>query len=575
MTTISTIRPQLANPELEAELLSALEFDHPTAIHALAHHVSSRGQKVAIHYGETGEQLTYREFDEKTDNIAANLVQLGLVKGARVGVLSTNPLTATLVMYACWKLGAVYAPLNHQYRGDLLAYVLRDSAPSVVVLDSQFHSAVTDIIDLLEFRPIFVTADDGDDRTLETVAWSSLLTPADKIDHSPVFADTANIIYTSGTTGPSKGVVQSHRWIAAYIWVGRRIIGPDDVVYNDLPMYHIGGAHFNVTRALWVGATVSLWNRFSPHAFWDRIEQSGATSAVLLDVMLPWLLNAEPSERDRYNSLNKVHLQPLPANHNEFATRFGIDFVTCGFAQSESGNALAGLIEEVPEGFGTPPDLYRGMSHAELTESFTSLGLPTMSGSQDTPKGFMGKPGLFTEARVVDEFDQTCAPGVVGELALRPRLPFVLFDGYLEKPAATAQANRNLWFHTGDAALATDDGGFCYVDRIGDRIRVRGENISGYHIEEMLMKHSAVSLAAVVAVPSTEGEEDDVIAFVEIAEGSRFDEDELRNHCAAVMPKFMRPRSFVHVDEIPRTPTNKIEKYKLRRSLASRDKSDR
>ena len=95
--------------------------------------------------------------------------------------------------------------------------------------------------------------------------------------------------------------------------MGRKTLTPDDVVYNDLPMYHVGGAHFNVVRALWTGASVSLWDRFSPNDFWRRVKETGCTTAVLLDVMTPWLLNAEPTPDDRRNPLNKVHMQPLPA----------------------------------------------------------------------------------------------------------------------------------------------------------------------------------------------------------------------------------------------------------------------
>src|SRR5699024_5565456 len=123
---------------------------------------------------------------------------------------------------------------------------------------------------------------------------------------------TANIIYTSGTTGPSKGVIQSHRWVNAYTWLGREMLDPDDVIYSDLPMYHIAGVHWLVTRALWVGATVSVWNRFSASRFWKRIAAHGCTSTVLLNVMLSYLLGAEPDNADRYNTLNKVHMQPLP-----------------------------------------------------------------------------------------------------------------------------------------------------------------------------------------------------------------------------------------------------------------------
>lgn len=556
------------HPTDTASLIDLLEFDFVTAIDALDHHVAEAPDKLAIHYGETGERLSYADVGERTDRVAGNLVGLGVEPGERVGVLTTDSLLATLVMVGSWKCGGVYAPFNFQYAGDLLTYVIADSSPSVLLVDAVLLPAVLDVAPQLERLPRLIVAGEIDDLPKGAVRAERLLESAGRPGHRVGHEDAANVIYTSGTTGPSKGVVQSHRWVNGYTWVGRRFLTPDDVVYNDLPMYHVGGAHFNVARALWVGAGLGLWNRFSPHQFWERIREAGCTTAVLLDVMIPWLLNAEAGPDDRRNTLTKVHMQPLPTNHHDFAVRFGIDHVTCGFGQSESGNCLAGVIEELPQGEGTPDDLYRGLSHEEVRERFAAVGLPILDGATDqTPKGFMGASGLFAHVAVLDELDRPCGLGEVGQLAIRPKVPYLLSDGYLAKPAATVNAWRNLWFHTGDAAVHEAGGVFRFVDRLGDRIRVRGENISSFHIEEILARHASVALAAAIAVPSAEGEEDEVVAFVELAPGVALDEEALRNHCADHMPKFMRPSRYVAVEAIPRTPTNKIEKYKLRRQL--------
>lgn len=539
-----------------------LEFDFATAVEALDHHASRDPERQAIVYGETGERLTYGRFAELTDHFAGNIAASEVRRGERVSILTTNPLISTIAMFGLWKAGAVYAPVNFQYSGDLLAYQLNDTRPVVLLVDRELSARVDEIADRLEQAPRVVVLDGTD-----AGEFARLTASADRPDVTVAFDDPANIIYTSGTTGPSKGVVQSHRWINGYTWVGRRTLTRDDVVYNDLPMYHVGGAHFNVVRALWVGASVSLWNRFSPNDFWRRVRETGCTTAVLLDVMTPWLLNAEPAESDRRNPLNKVHMQPLPANHHDFALRFGIDFVTSGFGQSESGNPLVTLIEQTDQGEGTPDELYRGLSHDELKAIFIEHGLLVRRGTDPLPKGIMGKPTPFLEVTILDERDRECPPGVVGQLAMRPRVPSLIFEEYLAKPEATVKACRNLWFHTGDAAVRDEDGVFVYIDRMGDRIRVRGENISGFHIEEMLGKHPAIALAAVVAVPSAEGDEDDIVAFVEIAEGHTFDRDAIDQHCRDTMPKFMWPRDVIPVDQIPRTPTNKIEKYKLRQQL--------
>ncbi len=541
------------------QLEELLEFDFPTAVAALDHHVATTPDRLAVHYGETGQDLRYREFGALTDHLAGQLASAGIAPGDRVSVLTVRPLVSALAMYGLWKAGAVYAPVNFQYTGDLLAYQLDDTAPELLIVDIEMLDRVREVEDRLDRPPrtVIVEPDLGGE-------FGALLEPAERPAVEVAYDDPANVIYTSGTTGPSKGVVQSHRWINGYTWIGRSMLTPDDVVYNDLPMYHVGGAHFNVVRALWSGASVSLWDRFSPSDFWRRIRSTGCTTAVLLDVMTPWLLNAEPRDDDRRNPLNKVHMQPLPANHHDFATRFGIDFVTSGFGQSETGAALMTLTEQLPEGEATPPDLYRGLGHAALRRVFEDHRLPVLQGSEPMPKGIMGMPAPFMEVVVLDDRDRVCPDGVVGQLAMRPRLPALVFHEYLGKPEATVKAWRNLWFHTGDAALRQEDGVFLYVDRLGDRIRVRGENISSFHIEEIITRHPSVQLAAVVAVPSQEGDEDDVIAYVEPVDAERFDVELLAAYCHDAMPKFMRPHAFVPVAQIPRTPTNKIEKYKLR-----------
>ncbi|TSD63599.1 AMP-binding protein [Aeromicrobium piscarium] len=541
------------------ELESLLEFDFPTAVAALDHHVAATPDRLAIHYGETGEDLSYGRFGALTDHLAGQLSAAGIVPGDRVSVLTVRPLVSTLTMYGLWKAGAVYAPVNFQYAGDLLAYQLGDTAPALLIVDVELLERVRAVESQLEHPPRVLVVEDA-----MGGEFGELLRPAERPQVQIAYDDPANVIYTSGTTGPSKGVVQSHRWINGYTWIGRSMLTGDDVVYNDLPMYHVGGAHFNVVRALWTGASVSMWDRFSPSDFWRRVRSTGCTTAVLLDVMTPWLLNAEPRDDDRRNPLNKVHMQPLPANHHDFAVRFGIDFVTSGFGQSETGAALMTLTEQTAEGEGTPVELYRGRDHAALRGVFEEHGLPVLDGADPMPKGIMGMPAPFMEVVVLDDRDRVCPDGVVGQLAMRPRLPALIFDEYLKKPKATVKAWRNLWFHTGDAAIRQPDGVFVYVDRLGDRIRVRGENISSFHIEEIVAKHPSVQLAAVVAVPSAEGDEDDVIAFVEPADAASFDVDVLAQYCHESMPKFMRPRAFVPVTQIPRTPTNKIEKYKLR-----------
>jgi crotonobetaine/carnitine-CoA ligase len=551
------------------QLEALLTVDGATLPERLDHWAATTPQAICLYDGETDQEFTYAELSALTDTIAGNLARWGIVPGDRISVFTTNSLFAIQMMFACWKAGAVYAPVNFSYRGRLLSYQLNDTAPRLVFTDTDLVGRIPEIADALDLT-VVVFEDDAETPVggLPTVPWTSLTVPAHRpaVEIGP--ADPANIVYTSGTTGPAKGVLQPHLWINQYTYGLRSCIGPDDVVYNDLPMYHVGGAFANVGRAIWVGGEAAIWNRFSPSEFWERIERRGATAAILLDVMIPWLMKVPASDSERANTLSKVHMQPLPLHHTAVAQRFGFDIVSAGFGQTESGAPLKFMMCETAEGEGTPPEMWKGLTGAQLIEACESRGLEVVDGSAITEKGAMGTPSWFVEAAIFDENDEECPRGVAGELVVQPRIDNIMMTEYIGKPEATARAWRGGWFHTGDSALQNPDGTFRFVDRLGDRIRVRGENLSSFQVEDLLNDHPEVQMTAVFAVPSADGDEDDIVAYVVLVDDSTTTEQDLCTFAEAEMPKFMRPRHYRIVEDIPRTPTNKIEKYKLRQSFS-------
>jgi crotonobetaine/carnitine-CoA ligase len=563
----------------ERDLAALLRADGEILPARLDHWAATAGERPFFHYGEDDVTLTYAEFARRADAIAGNLAARGVSPGDRISVFCANPMVSALVMFGAWKAGALFCPVNFGYTGRLLSYQLDDTRPRLVVTEPRLLPALNEVADELVERPAVVVYEappGAHDATtervpsrLEELPWAELTADARAPGIDVGFDDPANIIYTSGTTGPAKGVVQPFRWMAQYTFTLRMPLTPDDVVYNDLPMYHVGGAIANVARAAWVGCEVAVWDRFSPTAFWDRVRSRGATTAILLDVMIPWLMQAPPTAEDRRNPLNKAHMQPLPLHHQEVARRFGIDFVTAGFGQTESGAPLAVVLEEVPEGRGTPADLYTGRSHEEVRDLAARFDVPFLPGAAATRKGLMGRPTPFVEATVLDEQDQECPPEQPGQLALRSRLPGLFLREYHGKPEATVTAFRNLWFHTGDAAVRGADNLFYFVDRMGDRMRVRGENLSSFQVEDLLNQHPGIRFCAVFAIPSREGDEDDVVAYVVPSEEGGLSEEAVRAFAAETMPKHMRPRHVRIVDDIPRTLTNKVEKYKLKQMITA------
>jgi crotonobetaine/carnitine-CoA ligase len=189
--------------------------------------------------------------------------------------------------------------------------------------------------------------------------------------------DEASVIYTSGTTGRPNGVVLPQRWIFAnYVAYPQLILNGDDVVHTSLPLYHVAGLYADIVAGMVAGATISLWDRFSSSAFWDRIDQFGATRVNLLSVMISWLAKQPESKDDRYNTLNKVHMQPLPDNYETIARRFGFDFVTVAYGQTETGLPIWGIVHAARGDDATPPSHARGKSPEAVVRAVEEEGIP-------------------------------------------------------------------------------------------------------------------------------------------------------------------------------------------------------
>ncbi|MBI3993177.1 MAG: AMP-binding protein [Candidatus Lambdaproteobacteria bacterium] len=561
------------------EMIRELKSDGEIVTEVLERWAQKTPQKTLVYYGEEDRHISYAEFNALANSIGHGLRTLGIGQGDRVSLFLFNPLVAILAMVGIWKIGAWYCPINFNYKGRLLSYQINDTNPKLLLTESSLVPLVNEVRDELPALPLILhqpAPGDHDhradatapDRKFSVTAFGDLLRgPRDNVGLALRARDAANIVYTSGTTGPAKGVVHPYRYMNQYTFNYRKLMTPEDVIYNDLPMYHVGGAFFNFNRAVWAGCTMALWDKFSPTLFWQRIRDCGASHCILLDVMVPWLMNAPAGPQDRLNGLNKVHMQPLPNYFRDVARRFGFDIVTCGFGQTESGNPLLGLLEGVAEGEGTPPELYKGHARVELRAVAERYGYPYIPVGQRIPERYMGRPTPFHEVAVLDDEDEECPPGVLGHLCFRPKLPHMYMHEYFNKPEATRKVFANQWFHTGDGAIRNADGSFCFVDRIGGFIRSRGENISSYQVEDILNSHEAIMASAVFPVPAREGEEEDVVAYIIRQPGNALDEAALRGWISGRMPKFMWPRHIRFVDDFPRTPTNKVEKYKLKQEL--------
>jgi crotonobetaine/carnitine-CoA ligase len=308
----------------------------------------------------------------------------------------------------------------------------------------------------------------------------------------------------------------------------------DRFVIN-LPLFHVGSTLF-IYAMLLRGGSVALVESFESSRFWDVIRSTGATSGILLGVMAQFLLKQPPSPADREHPLRHVLMVPLTDDAELFAERFGVDVYT----------------------------LF----------NMTETSIPIVSGKSPRPAGTCGRVRSGIEARLVDEWDCEVPVGTIGELILRTDAPWSMNHGYYKNPEATAAAWRNGWFHTGDAFRVDAEGNYYFVDRMKDAIRRRGENISSFEVEREICAFPAVKEAAVVAARG-ELSEDEVLAVVAPVPGHTIDPVELTRFLVERLPYFMVPRYIRIVPELPKTPTQKVQKADLRRDGLTPDIWDR
>jgi crotonobetaine/carnitine-CoA ligase len=335
-------------------------------------------------------------------------------------------------------------------------------------------------------------------------------------------------MYTSGTTGPPKGVVLPQGCPIAWAEQTAELLAlvPGETHFCSFPLFHALAQYFATMPVFGNDGCTAIAPRFSASSFWDDVRRCGATSANIMGAVVSFLYAQPERDDDADNSLRLGFGAPVPASIiKDFERRFGLRFV----------------------------EIY-GSSEANV---------PLWNPLDDVRPGSCGKPIGRFDVKLVDEHDAEVPVGEVGEIAVRPHEPWSMMTGYYKRPDATAEAFRNLWFHTGDLARRDEDGYHHFVDRAKDSIRRRGENISSWEIETVLVKHEDVAECAAFAVES-ELTEDEVMVAVAPKPGRTLDLDDLLAFCAERMPAYMVPRYVDVVDELPKTPTGKIEKFRLR-----------
>ncbi|SUE27943.1 CoA ligase [Nocardia farcinica] len=473
-----------------------------------------------------GTVWSYRDVWAVANEMGHRLRRLGVRPGDRVLSWLPNGPDAVRVWFGANLLGAVHVPLNTAYRGGLLEHAVRLSGAQVMLVAPALAERAREVDIPESVRVVPLEWDGAIDHATPVVEPEQAVQPWDPYA----------IILTSGTTGPSKGVTCSYLHLASSSLAAfSECFGPGDRYMVNLPLFHAGGT-IGCYAALLLSGSVAVVDRFDTRSFWETVRDREVTHVTLLGVMATFLVKQPVGERDRDHPLRHVFMVPLIDDVAGFAARFGVS--------------------------------------VQAMFNMTETSIPLISTINPRTPGTCGRLRKGVQGRLVDEFDREVPVGEIGELIVRTDRPWAMNSGYWGMPEATARAWRNGWFHTGDAFRRDDNGEFFFVDRVKDAIRRRGENISSFEVEAELVAHHAVREAAVVGVPSPHGE-DDVLAVVAPVEGGDVDPAELLEFARTRMAHFMVPRYIRVLTELPKTPTAKIEKHRLRSEGITPDTWDR
>lgn len=506
-------------------------------------------EKAALHGDRTFVQFedrrySYRDVDVLSNRIANGLATMGVKKGTHVAFMLDNKPEIILIYFALSKLGAVAVPLNTAAKGELLAYYLTQSDSEMAIVDAALADRIAAVsartpklTHIVILREDQAPAAESGVPGLPHSDFGALLTTCEVRPEVDVrFCDLHALLYTSGTTGPSKGNMSTHAHALGCGCAIAQTFGyrPDDVIYLCLPMFHGNAWLCSVLPALLADASVAISRRFSTSAFWDDIRRYGATQFNSLGAITGFIWNCPPNPHDRGHKVRQVMAVPTPHQcYHDFEKRFGIKFTS--------------------------------------VYALTDFSIVAALGPNDPPGKWAsgGKACEYVEIRIVDDDDFELPSGQTGEILVRTTLPWHSAQGYYNMPEATLSAYQNLWFHTGDRGYLDEDGYIYFVDRKKDAIRRRGENISSFEVEQIILKHPAVLEVAAFPVTS-EYSEDEVMVSVVLGANKTLGEAELIEHCKENMAYYMVPRFIEFVSELPKTMTLKVEKYKLKADAGKR-----
>jgi acyl-CoA synthetase (AMP-forming)/AMP-acid ligase II len=497
------------------EMLSARARRHP--------------DKLALIFKE--RRWSYAEFQREADRVANGLLRIGVKKGDRIAFFLPNCAEFLFSVFAVTKIGAVFVPLNPQYIAEEADYVLQHSEASVALTSPELLPLIESVRGRLGNLKQVIVSGAGD--FAGALSWDQFLSgvvaevPSIPIDPE----DLASITYTSGTTDRPKGVMLSQYAYAFAPRMRAQGLGwnENDRVLCVLPLFHVNALCHTCIAMLSVGGSIVLTEKFSASRFWDEVREHGITTSSLMRTIPQILLSLPEKADDGDNPLRLIVTLLSPEMHLRFEERFKLT----------------------------------GVPSYSLTEDILSV-----IGPQNMPKEKLGSCGVrlapeVHRVAIHDENGHALPIGQAGEIVKQS--PTVM-KGYYKNSEATAKALKNGWLYTGDLGYLDADGYLYFVDRVKDMVRRGDENISSEEVERVLNSHPQVAESAVIAVPDLiRGEE--VKAYIVLKPGatpSSASPEDIWNFCKPHLAAFKVPRFLEYRDELPKTPSSKVQKNILR-----------
>lgn len=455
-------------------------------------------------------RLTFAQWNQRANQMAHWLLQRGIGRGDRVGVLAQNCAEMLDLLFACGKLGAIFVPYNWRLTAGELRVVVEDSQPSLFLYGPQFGPS-----DLAESVPLL---------DLDLDALPDAPPPSPVLD----LEDPWMILYTGGTTGRPKGAVITHRQVTWNAWntIAGWGLSPDDRVPVLTPFFHTGGLHVFMTPLVHLGGTSVLMGPFQPTQVLEAVTQERLTVLFMVPTMFQMLMEQPGFAAADFSGVRFMISggAPCPRPIYEAYWAKGVTFKS-GYGMTEVG----------PNCFSMPD--------WAVKRKVGSVGHP-----------------IFHVAMRVMEGDQACGPDEVGELQIAgPHLS----AGYWRNPEASLEANPDGWFRTGDLAYRDAEGFYYIVDRKKDMFISGGENVHPVEVEAVLYQHPSVAEAAVIGVPDARWGEVG-LAVVVLKAGAATTADELLEHCRGLLARFKVPKQVEFRAGLPKSAAGKILKRELR-----------